>query len=101
MRAILHAKFGNQLAKHSRAPDKVAHTSPSPQLSDNPVEEFEAALKSAGCVAGKQRPHPDCHLQRPRREASLEKLRNSIRTRARRWWAQKEPSGSPSKGSIE
>jgi hypothetical protein len=47
MRAILHAKFGNQLAKHSRAPDKVAHTSPSPQLSDNPVEEFEAALTKA------------------------------------------------------
>ena len=34
MRAILHAKFGDQLAKHSRASDKVPRTSPGPQLSN-------------------------------------------------------------------
>ena len=45
MRAILHA--GDQLAKHSRASDKVPRTSPGPQLSNNSVEEFEAALTKA------------------------------------------------------
>jgi hypothetical protein len=47
MRAILHAKFGDQLAKHSCASDGVPSASPSPQLRNNSVEEFEAALTKA------------------------------------------------------
>lgn len=47
MRAILHTKFGDQLAKPSRAADEAHHASPSPQLRNNSVEEFEAALTKA------------------------------------------------------
>lgn len=52
MRAILHAKFGDQLAKHSSAEhssacDKVPRASPGPQLRNSSVEEFEAALTKA------------------------------------------------------
>ena len=43
MRTILHAKFGDELAK----PDKVPRTSPSPQLRNASVEEFEVALAKA------------------------------------------------------
>ena len=32
MRTILHAKFGDELAKLPSAPDKVPRTSPGPQL---------------------------------------------------------------------
>jgi len=47
MRAILHANFGDQLAKHSAASDKVPHTNPSPRLLNSSVEEFETALTKA------------------------------------------------------
>ena len=47
MRAILHAKFGDQFGKHSCASDGVPSASPSPQLRNNSVEEFEAALTKA------------------------------------------------------
>jgi hypothetical protein len=47
MRTILHAKFGDQLAKHSCASDKVPRASLSPQMRNNSVEEFEAALTKA------------------------------------------------------
>jgi hypothetical protein len=47
MRAVLHAKFGDQLAKYSRVPDKVPLARPTPQLSNNSVEEFEAAMTKA------------------------------------------------------
>ena len=47
MRTILHAKFGDELAKLSSAPDKVPRTSPSPQLVNASVEEFEVALTKA------------------------------------------------------
>lgn len=43
MRTILHAKFGDELAK----PDKVLRTSPSPQLRNSSVEDFEVALTKA------------------------------------------------------
>lgn len=47
MRAILHAKFGDQRAKHPSASDEVARASPSPQVRNNSVEEFEVALTKA------------------------------------------------------
>ena len=47
MRTILHAKFGDQLAKRSRASEGVRSANPSPQLHNNSVEEFEAALTKA------------------------------------------------------
>ena len=47
MRTIIHAKFGNELAKPSSASDKVPRTSPSPQLRNSSVEEFEVALTKA------------------------------------------------------
>jgi hypothetical protein len=47
MRAILHAKFGAQPAKPSRTFDTAPRTSPSPQLHDSSVDEFEAALTKA------------------------------------------------------
>jgi recombinational DNA repair ATPase RecF len=47
MRNILHAKFGDQLAKQSRTSDKVPRTSPGPQLPSKPVEELEGALTKA------------------------------------------------------
>ena len=47
MRNILHAKFGEQLARQSRTSDKVPRTSPGPQLPSNSVEELEAALTKA------------------------------------------------------
>ena len=43
MRTILHAKFGDDLAKPASASDKVPRTSPSPQLHNSSAEEFEAA----------------------------------------------------------
>jgi len=43
MRAILHAKFGDQLDKKPSAP----RVSPQPQAHDKSVEEFEAALTKA------------------------------------------------------
>jgi hypothetical protein len=72
MRNILHAKFGDQLAKQSRTSDKVPRISPDRQLPSKPVEELEAALTSTRCVACKQRTNPDGHLQSPDREASIE-----------------------------
>jgi hypothetical protein len=47
MRAILHAKFGDQLAKLSPKSEGAPRTSPSPQLQDASVDEFEAALTKA------------------------------------------------------
>ena len=47
MRTILHAKFGDELAKSSSASDEVPRTSPSPQLRNSSVEEFEVALAKA------------------------------------------------------
>jgi hypothetical protein len=47
MRNILHAKFGEQLAKRSHTSDKVPRISPSPQPPSNSVEELEAALTKA------------------------------------------------------
>jgi hypothetical protein len=47
MRAVLHAKFGDHLAKPSRASDTVPRTSRSPQLHDSSVGEFEATLTKA------------------------------------------------------
>ena len=47
MRTILHAKFGDELAKLSPASDKVPRTRPSPQLRNASVEEFEVALTKA------------------------------------------------------
>ncbi len=43
MRTILHAKFGDELAK----PDKVLRASPSQQLRNSSVEDFEVALTKA------------------------------------------------------
>jgi hypothetical protein len=78
MRNILHAKFGDQLAKQSRTSDKVPRISPSPQLPSKPVEELEAALtKARDALACKQRTNPDGHLQSPDREASIETHRRS------------------------
>jgi hypothetical protein len=47
MRNVLHAKFGDQLAKQSRPSDKVPGISPNPQLPSNSVEDFEGALTKA------------------------------------------------------
>ena len=47
MRAVLHAKFGDHLAKLPCASDRVPRTGPSPQLHDSSVEEFEAKLTKA------------------------------------------------------
>lgn len=47
MRAILHAKFSNHLAKLSPTSERAPRTSPSPQLRDSSVDEFEAALTKA------------------------------------------------------
>jgi len=47
MRAILHAKFGGHLAKLSPTFERAPRTSPSPQLHDSSVDEFEAALTKA------------------------------------------------------
>jgi hypothetical protein len=47
MRAILHAKFGDELAKPLSASDEVPRTSLSPQLRNSSVEEFEVALTKA------------------------------------------------------
>jgi hypothetical protein len=47
MRAILHAKFGDQLAKLSPTSERALRTSPSPELHDSSVDEFEAALTKA------------------------------------------------------
>ena len=47
MRAILHAKFGGQLAKSSSTSDRAPRTSPSPQLRNSSVDEFEAAMTKA------------------------------------------------------
>lgn len=47
MRTILHAKFGDDLAKPGFAFDKVPRTSPSPRLHNSSIEEFEAALTKA------------------------------------------------------
>jgi hypothetical protein len=47
MRTILHAKFGDDLAKPASASDKVPRTDPGPQLHNSSVKEFEAALTKA------------------------------------------------------
>ena len=47
MRNILHAKFGEQLAKQSRTSDKVPRITPGPRLPSNSVDELEAALTKA------------------------------------------------------
>jgi hypothetical protein len=47
MRAILHAKFGDRLAKHSSAADEVPRAASSSHPRDNSVGEFEAALTKA------------------------------------------------------
>lgn len=49
MRAILHAKFGGHLAKLPPISERAPRTSPSPspQLHDSSVDEFEAALTKA------------------------------------------------------
>ena len=47
MRTILHAKFGDDLAKPVSASDKVPRTSARPQLHNSSAEEFEAALTNA------------------------------------------------------
>jgi hypothetical protein len=47
MRAILHAKFGDNLAKLPHTSERALRTSPSPQLSDSSVDEFEAAMTKA------------------------------------------------------
>jgi hypothetical protein len=47
MRAILHAKFGDQIAKSSSTSDRAPRTSPGQQLHDSSVDEFEAALTKA------------------------------------------------------
>ena len=47
MRKILHAKFGEHLAKQSTTSDKVPRISPGPQLPSNSVEELETALTKA------------------------------------------------------
>jgi hypothetical protein len=47
MRTILHAKFGDELAKLSSVSDKVSRTSPSLQLRNSSVEEFEVAMMKA------------------------------------------------------
>jgi hypothetical protein len=46
MRAVLHAKFGDELAKPSSASDAVPRTSLS-QLRNSSIEEFEVALTKA------------------------------------------------------
>jgi hypothetical protein len=46
MRAILHAKFGGQIAKSSTS-DGAPRTSSGQQLHDSSVDEFEAALTKA------------------------------------------------------
>jgi hypothetical protein len=47
MRAILHAKFGDHIAKLSSTSDGAPLTSPTPQLRDSSVDEFEAAMTKA------------------------------------------------------
>jgi hypothetical protein len=47
MRAILHATFGAQLAKPSRRSNRGLPASPSPDLPDSPVDDFEATLLKA------------------------------------------------------
>lgn len=47
MRAILHAKFGDRLAKPSFASDKGLGASCTKQPRDSSVEQFEAALTKA------------------------------------------------------
>jgi len=46
MRDVLHAKFGDELAKPSSASDAVPRTSLS-QLRNSSIEEFEVALTKA------------------------------------------------------
>jgi hypothetical protein len=41
MRNILHAKFGEQLARQSRTSGKVPRTSPGPQLPSTPEKEWD------------------------------------------------------------
>ena len=47
MRAILHAKFGDHLAKPSSTSDRAPRTSPTPQLHASSVDEFAAAMTKA------------------------------------------------------
>ena len=47
MRTTLHVKFSKGLAKSPAASDKAARSTPSPQLRDSSVEEFEVALMKA------------------------------------------------------
>ena len=42
-----HAKFGNHLAELSPTSARAPRASPSPQLHDSSVDEFEAALTKA------------------------------------------------------
>ena len=65
MRTILHAKFGDQLAKHSCASDKVPRASLSPQMCNNSVEEFEAALTKARATWRGSRGQPRPPLAMP------------------------------------
>jgi hypothetical protein len=73
MRPILHAKFGDPLGKHSCASDEVPRASPSPQMRNNSVEEFEAALTKARAAwrAGRG-PTRTAAGKRPYRAASIE-----------------------------
>jgi hypothetical protein len=47
MRTILHAKFGDGLAKQSRTSHKAPRISPGPRLPSNSVDELEVALTKA------------------------------------------------------
>jgi hypothetical protein len=47
MRAILHAKFGNHVAKLSPTFERAPRPNPSPEPHDSSVDEFEAALTKA------------------------------------------------------
>ena len=55
MRDILHANFGDQLAKHSSASDEGLRASPRLQLHDDSVEQFQAELTKARAAWRAQR----------------------------------------------
>ena len=75
MRAIKYAKFGGHLAKLPPTPERGPRTSPSPslQLHDSSVDEFEAARPRQKPPGEQARAEPALYVQRPNGAASEEK----------------------------
>jgi hypothetical protein len=62
MRAVRHARFGDELAKPSFASDEVPRTSLSPQLRNSSVEEFEVAQRKRGLIGAQAGDQPGLPL---------------------------------------